>query len=88
MDVKDRVVLVAGAATDVGAAISFRLAKGSATIVLVDSDREAISSLEKKIIAVGHKAKAWEVNMTKEADVDAAVQAISGKFGSIDILVN
>lgn len=88
MDVKNRVVLVAGAATDSGASISLRLAKGGAKIVLADSDRGAIASLEKRIGAAGNKAKAWEVNMTSEADVNAAVQAIAAEFGSIDVLVN
>jgi NAD(P)-dependent dehydrogenase (short-subunit alcohol dehydrogenase family) len=88
MDVKDRVVLVAGAATDSGAAISLRLAKGGATIVLADSDKEAIASLEKKIVAAGDKAKAWKVNMTKAADVEAAVKAIEVEYGAIDVLVN
>lgn len=88
MDVKNRVVLVAGAATDSGAAISLRLAKGGATIVLADSDKEAIVPLERKIVAAGDKAKAWEVNMSNEADVKVMVQAIAAEFGSVDVLVN
>jgi NAD(P)-dependent dehydrogenase (short-subunit alcohol dehydrogenase family) len=88
MNVKDRVVLVAGAATDSGAAISQRLAKGGATVILADSDKEAIASLEKKIAAGGDKAKAWKVNMSDEAEVSMTVQAIAAEFGSIDVLIN
>jgi NAD(P)-dependent dehydrogenase (short-subunit alcohol dehydrogenase family) len=88
MDVKNRVVLVARAATHVGAAISLMLAKGGATVVLADSNREAIASLQNKIVAAGLKAKAWEVKMTNEAEIEAAVQAIAEEFGSIDVLVN
>ncbi|MFH0726810.1 MAG: SDR family oxidoreductase [Pseudomonadota bacterium] len=88
MDVKNRVVLVAGAATDSGAAISLRLAKEGATIVLADSDKAAIVSLEKKIVAGGDKAIAWEVNMSNEAGVNMTVQAIAAEFGSIDVLIN
>jgi len=88
MNVKDRVVLVAGAATDSGAAISLRLAKGGATVILADSDKEAIALLEKKIAAGGDKAKAWKVNMSNEADVNMTVQAIAAEFGSIDVLIN
>jgi NAD(P)-dependent dehydrogenase (short-subunit alcohol dehydrogenase family) len=88
MDVKNRVVLIAGAATDAGTAISVRLAKNGATVILADSESGAIAALEEKILAVGGKAKAWAVNMTNEPVVNTAVQAIVEEFGTIDILVN
>lgn len=88
MDVKNRVVIIAGAATDAGTAISFRLAKSGATVILADSESGAVAALEKKIIAAGDKAKAWAVNMTNEPAVSAGVQAIVEEFGTIDVLVN
>lgn len=88
MDFKTRVVLVAGAATDSGVAISLRLARGGATIILVDSDMEMIGSLEREIITAGEKAKAWKVKMTNEDEVNEMVDVIAAEFGSIDVLVN
>jgi NAD(P)-dependent dehydrogenase (short-subunit alcohol dehydrogenase family) len=88
MDVKNRVVLIAGAATDAGTAISLRLAASGATVILADSENGPVDALEKKILAVGGKAKAQAVNMTDEPAVSAAVQGIADEFGTIDVLVN
>ena len=88
MDIKDRVVLVAGAVNDVGEAVSLRLAKGGAMIVLADSDTEGLTALEKKVADAGGKVKAVTVNMTNGDEVDAAVASIAEESGSIDVLVN
>lgn len=88
MDVKGQVVLVAGAANDIGAAISEMLSNNGATIALADSNFDAIANLEKKIVADGKKAKAYKIEMLSEADVESKVKTIFAELGSIDVLVN
>jgi NAD(P)-dependent dehydrogenase (short-subunit alcohol dehydrogenase family) len=88
MDVKGQVVLVAGAANDIGAAISEMLSNNGATIALADSNFDAIANLEKKIVAGGKKAKAYKIEMLSVADVESKVKTISAELGSIDVLVN
>jgi 3-oxoacyl-[acyl-carrier protein] reductase/2-[hydroxy(phenyl)methyl]-succinyl-CoA dehydrogenase BbsC subunit len=88
MDMKDRVVLVAGAVNDVGEAVSLKLAQGGATVVLADSDKEGLTALEKKVAEAGGKAKAVVVDLTSGVEVDAAVASVAEESGSIDVLVN
>jgi NAD(P)-dependent dehydrogenase (short-subunit alcohol dehydrogenase family) len=88
MDLKDKVVLVAGATNDVGTAISFRLSRAGAAIALADSDKAKLASIEERIKSAGGKAGAWEVTMGDDAEVSRTVQAIADEFGTIDVLVN
>jgi 3-oxoacyl-[acyl-carrier protein] reductase/2-[hydroxy(phenyl)methyl]-succinyl-CoA dehydrogenase BbsC subunit len=88
MDMKDRVVLVAGAVNDVGEAVSLRLAQGGATIVLADSDKQGLTALEKKVADAGGTVKAVVVNLANGDEVEAAVTSIAEESGSIDVLVN
>ena len=88
MDIKDSVVLVAGALNDVGETISLKLAAGGATVVLADADKDGLANLEKKVADTGGKVKAFPVNMTNGNDVNAVVDAIAEEHGSIDVLIN
>ena len=88
MDVKDRVVFVAGALNDVGEAVSLRLAKGGATIVVADSDREGLAELESKIKNSGGDVQTIVVNMTSSTEVETAVNRIADEKGRIDVLAN
>jgi len=86
--VKDRVVLVVGAADEVGEAISVRLAKAGAKILMADNDQLKIKGLETKIKDFGGEAVALEGDPKKADDVKKAVEEAVDKFGEIHILVN
>lgn len=86
--VKDRVVLVVGAADEVGEAISMRLAKAGAKILIANNDQSKMQGLVAKIKDIGGEAIALEGDPEKADDVEKAVQTALDKFGEIHVLIN
>ena len=88
MRLKDKIALVTGASRGIGHASSIALAKEGATIVGVARKKEDLAKLEKDVEAAGGKCKTFSCDVTKYADVAAAVKGAVDAFGRIDILVN
>lgn len=82
---QNKVVVVTGAAQGIGAAIAKRFAEESATLVLLDLDRER---LQRSAAAAGKAASTLVMDVTDEAAVDKAFAGIAADQGRIDVLVN
>ena len=80
-----RVVVVVGGARGIGAAIAARFAAGGDTVVVADRDGAAADAVVSRL-GSGHMA--LTVDITDEAQVRAAFEAIAGRFGHVDVLVN
>jgi 3-oxoacyl-[acyl-carrier protein] reductase/2-[hydroxy(phenyl)methyl]-succinyl-CoA dehydrogenase BbsC subunit len=85
---KGKVALIAGAANDVGRAISARFARNGAKLVLVDADVQKLSALASTIGEEGIRAEVMAINLTDANAVRYAVKRIVDTLGTIDILVN
>lgn len=88
MRLKDKVALVTGASRGIGRASCLALAKEGAVIVGVARTKPDLDALEKDVAAAGARAKGIVCDVTKSADVAAAVKQAVDAFGRIDILVN
>jgi 3-oxoacyl-[acyl-carrier protein] reductase len=87
---KGKVAVVTGGARDIGRAISVKLAKEGANVVVnyFNNEEDAKETL-KQIEAVGGKAIAVYANVTNQGDIDAMVAKTKEAFGDkVDILVN
>jgi NAD(P)-dependent dehydrogenase (short-subunit alcohol dehydrogenase family) len=84
-DFTGRVALITGAASGVGLAAAQLFATGGARVGLLDLDAGAIETARASIAG---ETLACPADVTRSAAVDAAVAAIEGAFGRVDILVN
>ncbi|MBU3696377.1 3-hydroxyacyl-CoA dehydrogenase [Dechloromonas sp.] len=85
MQIKDKVFLVTGAGSGLGAATARNLAEGGAKVVLLDLNREAG---EKVAAELGANARFVETDVASEASAVNAVQAAISAFGAVHGLVN
>ena len=86
---EDKIVLVTGGAQGLGEAICHRLAVEGAHVVVADLNLEGAQKVADEIVArTDRRAVAVKVNVTVEADVEAAVQRTLQEFGCIDVAVS
>ena len=85
---QDRVAIVAGGARHLGEALSHRLAREGAQVVVADINFEGAHQVAKAIREqTGSDAVAVHADVTDEQQVEAMVQHAVDKFGRLDILV-
>ena len=82
IDLRDRRAFVTGGGRGIGAAIATRLVEAGATVTIGDIDAGAARSADQIGAEFAH------CDITKAADVDAAVRVATGGDGRLDILVN
>ncbi|RNL87106.1 glucose 1-dehydrogenase [Sinomicrobium pectinilyticum] len=90
MKLKGKVAVVTGGARDIGRAVSVKLAKEGAKVVVnyFESESHAEATLE-EVRKVGGEAIAVYGDMTKQQDIDQMVAKTKEAFGNkVDILVN
>jgi len=87
-DLTGRVALVTGGNGGIGLGMAEGLAQAGAAVMIAGRNKAknetAVAALQK----LGAKAAAIEVDVTKEADCRAMVDAAVAKFGGLQILVN
>lgn len=85
MKLKDRVAIVTGAASGFGAEIARQYVAEGAKVAIADIDAAGAKAVAAQL---GEAAIAVACDVSKRADVDAAVAATLARFGRIDIAVN
>ena len=85
MRLADKIALVTGGGSGFGEGIARTFAREGAKVVIADINQPAASEVA---AAIGTNAVAVRADVSKRADVDAAVKATLGAFGGLDILVN
>jgi NAD(P)-dependent dehydrogenase (short-subunit alcohol dehydrogenase family) len=87
-DLKGQVGLVTGSARGIGRACALALAHAGADVALGLRDGKTGGDLAKEIEAMGRRALPVQMDMTRLAEIHAAVDATVAHFGRLDILVN
>jgi 3-oxoacyl-[acyl-carrier protein] reductase len=85
---RDRIALVTGAASGIGAATARRFAREGATVAINDAKPEGLDTVAGEIRAAGAKALVLPGDVTKKADCERIVQEVTRTFGRLDILIN
>jgi 3-oxoacyl-[acyl-carrier protein] reductase len=86
-DFSGRVAVVTGGAGGFGRAIARRLLDSGAAVALWDAKADAVQALAVELQG-GNRVLAQAVDITDEAAVAQAAQAVAARFGHIDTLVN
>ncbi|MBF4110920.1 SDR family NAD(P)-dependent oxidoreductase [Enterobacter cloacae] len=86
---KDKVAIVTGGSSGIGASIARQLAADGAKVIV---NYAANSSNANKVVAdieaAGGQAMAVAADVTRQAEVDALINAAISHFGRLDIVVN
>jgi 2-hydroxycyclohexanecarboxyl-CoA dehydrogenase len=82
------IALVTGGGRGIGRAIALRLARGGAAVGVVDLDGASAETVAAEVRAAGGRAAAAAADVSDGAAVRAAVAAVEGALGPVDVLVN
>lgn len=88
MTVKDKVVVITGASSGIGAATAKLLAQNGAKVVLGARREERLQALVKDITAAGGLASYVVTDVTKPEDLKALVAQAQADFGGLDVIFN
>lgn len=88
MRMKDKVVLVTGAARGIGKATADRFAEEGAIVIYCDLNEEAIKENALAIQSKGGEALAIKANVCDRSQVQQVMTTILEKFGRLDCLIN
>ena len=84
----DRVAVVSGASSGMGAATAERLAELGATVVVLARRKDKLDNVVKNIESSGGTALALAVDVTDRAAVQTAADQVADRFGKADLVFN
>jgi len=88
MRLTGRVAMVTGGAKGIGAAVGRALAREGARVALLDVDAPALDALTRELESQGAQVVGLKCDVTRAAEVAAAVEAIRAPWGPVEVLIN
>ena len=88
MDLNGKVAFVTGAGSGIGRATAIAFAKAGAAVTAADISQKGLNETVSEIEAVGGDVLSVICDVTKSADVKAALDKTMEKFGRLDIAFN
>jgi NADP-dependent 3-hydroxy acid dehydrogenase YdfG len=86
--IENKIVVITGASSGLGAATARRLASEGATVVLAARRLDRIESLVDEIAAQGGRALAAQTDVADRVQVQALVDTTVQTYGRIDVILN
>ncbi len=88
MQLADKVAVVTGAASGIGKDIAKVFIAEGAKVAIADLNLDAANAAAAEFDPSGERAMGVAMDVTREDQVDAGIEAVATKFGGIDILVS
>ncbi len=85
---RERTVLITGAASGIGRALAYRFAAAGARLGLLDRDRAGLDQLSRELAAGGTAVRTAVCDVASFESCCQAVPAVAGDGGGVDVLVN
>ncbi|MGO0905789.1 3-hydroxybutyrate dehydrogenase [Clostridioides difficile] len=86
--VKDKVVFVTGAASGIGKQIAESFLKNGSKVVFSDINQEALDNVTSESQKKGYDCANVKCDVTKEKEINHAIDKTLEKYGRLDILIN
>jgi len=86
--VRDKVVVVTGAASGMGRAIAHLFADEGAKVAVTDRDARGVDTVAGEIVAADGIATGWTLDVADPAAITQVVAEVELQLGPVDILVN
>ena len=88
IDLSGKVALVTGASRGIGRSVAVELGRNGALVGCVARNAEKLAETVKLISDAGGQAEAFGCDVTDGTSVEAVVESVCEKWGTLDILVN
>jgi NAD(P)-dependent dehydrogenase (short-subunit alcohol dehydrogenase family) len=88
LDLADKTAVVIGGTSGIGLALTRGLAQAGANVVPTGRRDEQVQSAAAEVVALGRRSLVQTCDVTDNASLERLLKSVSGKFGSVQILVN
>jgi NADP-dependent 3-hydroxy acid dehydrogenase YdfG len=86
--IKNKVVLITGGSTGIGAEVARLLASQGAHVAIAARRKDKLDEVVASIEAAGGTARAYSLDVTDKKQVEAVVAATVADFSKLDVLIN
>src|SRR2546423_10221057 len=87
-EIEHKVAIVTGGGSGIGRAIALRFARAGGRVAVLDVAEPAARDVAREIEACGGVGLAVPCDVSRQADVERALQAVAQRVGPAGILVN
>ena len=88
MNIEQKTVAITGAARGLGRAMALEFARRGSHLALLDVDQSTLNSTREQCQALGARASTYRCDVSDEASVISALNAIVADFGHLDVMIN
>ncbi|XP_060804704.1 uncharacterized oxidoreductase MexAM1_META1p0182-like [Amyelois transitella] len=88
MDFKNKVVIITGASSGIGAAIALLFTKKGAKVVMVARNEDRLKNVRSNCEKFGHQPLVIVADVSKDSEAKRVINTTVSQYGRIDILVN